>query len=190
MRITKLVLGVAALAALAAAPAQPPAELATARETAKQVMAGTKALLEAELQAKGAAGALGSCSRVALDLARAHEKEGWRVRRVSDRLRNPADAPDGWERRQLARFAAEHRRRPLAPDAEAWEVVGGKGRRVLRFAKPVVIPGEVCLRCHGDATRFEAAVRDSLARLYPRDRATGYRVGDLRGAVSVSIPLP
>lgn len=190
MRITKLVLGAAALAALAAAPAQPPAELAAARETAKQVMTGTKALLEAELQAKGAAGALGSCSRVALDLARAHEKEGWRVRRVSDRLRNPADAPDGWERRQLARFAAEHRREPLAPDAEAWEVVGGKGRRVLRYAKPVVIPGEVCLRCHGDAARFEAAVRDSLARLYPRDRATGYRVGDLRGAVSVSIPLP
>lgn len=189
MKLSRITVAAAALAALAAGPARPPDELATARETAKQVMAGTKALLEAELKDKGPAGALGSCSRVALDLARSHEREGWRVRRVSDRPRNPADAPDGWERRQLARFAAAQRRAPLAPESEAWEVGREKGRRVLRYAKPVVIPGELCLRCHGDPARFEAAVRDSLARLYPRDRATGYRVGDLRGAVSVRIPL-
>jgi len=190
MKIAKFAVAAAALGALAAGPAPPPAELAKARETAKQVMAGTRALLEAELKDKGPAGALGACSRVALDMARAHEKDGWRVRRVSERFRNPADAPDGWERRQLARFAAAHRRAPLAAEAEAWEVVRERGRRVLRYAKPIVLPGEPCLSCHGDPARFEAALRDSLARLYPRDRATGYRAGDLRGAMSVTLPLP
>ncbi len=174
--------------ALAAAEA-PPAQLATARETAKQVMSGTRALLETEIKDKGAPGALGACSRVALDMARTHEREGWRVRRVSDRLRNPADAPDAWEKRALAGFATEHRTKPLAPDAERWEVVRERGMRVLRYAKPVVIPGEVCLRCHGDRASLEPAVRDSIARLYPRDRAVGYRVGDLRGVISVRIPL-
>jgi hypothetical protein len=126
---------------------------------------------------------------VALDLARTHEREGWRVRRVSDRLRNPADAPDAWEVRQLALFEERHRAKPLDADAEAWEVVREDGRRALRYAKPVVIPGELCLRCHGDPATFDAALRDSLSLRYPDDRATGYRVGDLRGAISVRIPL-
>ncbi len=189
MKRSRWILAAAALACVAAGADAPPAQLATARETAKQVMMGTKGLLESEIKDKGAAGALGACSRVAFDVARAHEREGWRVRRVSDRLRNPADAPDAWEKRALARFAAEHRGRPLAPEAEAWEVVRERGARVLRYAKPVVIPGDVCLRCHGDRAALEPAVRDSLARLYPRDRALGYRVGDLRGAISVRIPL-
>jgi len=180
---------VASAVLVTAAAEAPPAQLATARETAKQVMVGTKALLETEIKDKGAAGALGACSRVALDMARAHEREGWRVRRVSDRLRNPADAPDAWEKRALARFAVEHRAKPLAPETETWEVVRERGARVLRYAKPVVIPGDVCLRCHGERAAIEPAVRDSIARLYPRDRALGYRVGDLRGAISVRIPL-
>lgn len=32
-------------------------------------------------------------------------------------------------------------------------------------------------------------VADSLKELYPHDQATGYTVGDLRGAVSVKIPI-
>lgn len=180
----------AALAAgCAKTPAQPPAELATARETAQQVMAGTKALLEAEMKDKGPAGALGACSKVAFDLARAHEQEGWRVRRVSDRLRNPADAPDAWESARLADFAGSLAAGTLAAEAESWEVVTEEGRLALRYAKPLLVPGEVCLKCHGDPATFEAAVRDSLARLYPQDRATGYRVGDLRGAITVRIPI-
>ena len=39
------------------------------------------------------------------------------------------------------------------------------------------------------AAAIERNVRDALAELYPGDRATGYQVGDLRGAVSVKIPL-
>lgn len=189
MRIERFTFPVLALALAAGCAAKPPAQLALARETAKQVMTGTKSVLESEVRANGPAGALGACSRVAFDLARSHARDGWSVRRVSGKLRNPADAPDDWESAQLAEFATKYAGKPVPADAEAWEIVIEDGQRVLRYAKPIVIAGELCLRCHGDPATFAAAVTDSLARLYPNDQATGYRVGDLRGAVSVSIPL-
>jgi hypothetical protein len=35
-----------------------------------------------------------------------------------------------------------------------------------------------------------ASVDSMLARRYPGDRATGFRDGDLRGAISVRVPIP
>lgn len=184
-----VVAAVALLATAASAPALPEKELAEARKTAKQLMVGTKTLLEAQVQAHGAAGALGACAREAQEMSRAVQPKGWTVRRVSARLRNAADRPDGWERRHLVALEAAHRAKPLAETAEVAEVVTSRGRRTLRYLKPIVIPGPLCLQCHGDRSALSAAVRDSLARLYPRDQAVGYRNGDFRGAVSVTIPL-
>lgn len=41
------------------------------------------------------------------------------------------------------------------------------------------------LKARACATAVTAALRER----YPADRATGYRVGDLRGAFSVRVPL-
>jgi hypothetical protein len=46
--------------------------------------------------------------------------------------------------------------------------------------------GTLCLACHGQVSSLDPAVRAVLAERYPADRATGYRAGDLRGAVSVT----
>ena len=45
-----------------------------------------------EMHDKGPVGALSACSTVALALAQKHEQQGWRVRRVSTKVRNPAAA--------------------------------------------------------------------------------------------------
>ena len=189
MRVLKVVTAIAAFAAVAAASAPPEKELAAARETSRQMMQSTKALLEAQVQSMGAAGALGACSREAQEMAKARAADGWTVRRVSLKARNRADRPDAWERRQLVALQASHAAKPLAADFETYEVVRVKGRPVLRYLKPITIPGPLCLQCHGARSDMAAPVRDSLARLYPDDPAHGYRVGDLRGAVSVSIPI-
>jgi hypothetical protein len=47
----------------------------------------------------------------------------------------------------------------------------------------------MCLSCHGDPAGIPAEVKEILASRYPKDLATGYKAGDLRGAVSVRIPL-
>ena len=160
-------------------------EYAQARDVARQVLEESRTLLMKELASKGAAGAVDACAAVALDLGRKHEAAGWRVRRVSTRLRNPADAPDAYEATVLGRFAADG----VKPEAEHVGVSTEQGKRYLRYLKPIVIPGELCLKCHGDPASMDPKVVEILRSRYPQDRATEHQVGDLRGAVSVRIPL-
>lgn len=183
-----LVLGSAALALAGAGPTDLP-EYQRAKAVAARIIEDTRALLERELQARGPAGALQACSAVALDLARRHEQEGWRVRRVSDRVRNPGDTPEPYEAAVLRRFAALKERGELAPATEHVEVVTKGGQQYLWYLRPIAIAGSVCLNCHGPSEQLGADVKTALRTFYPNDQATGYRLGDLRGAVSVKIPL-
>jgi hypothetical protein len=60
------------------------------------------------------------------------------------------------------------------------------GEEVIEYARPILVQ-ERCLTCHGDRERLAPGVRELLAARYPLDQATGYRVGDLRGMISVRI---
>jgi hypothetical protein len=184
-----LLIGGCACALAGAGPADLP-EYQQARTVAARIIEDTRTLLERELQARGPAAALQTCSAVALDLARRHEQEGWRVRRVSERVRNPGDTPEPYEAAVLRRFAALKAQGALAPGTEHVEVVTEAGRQYLWYLRPIAIAGPVCLSCHGPAEQLRDDVKAALRTFYPNDRATGYQVGDLRGAVSVKIPLP
>ncbi|MBZ0088891.1 MAG: DUF2309 domain-containing protein, partial [Thermoanaerobaculia bacterium] len=46
-----------------------------------------------------------------------------------------------------------------------------------------------CGACHGQPGELAPGVAEVLARRYPGDTATGYTAGDLRGAISVRVPL-
>ncbi|HRN54626.1 MAG TPA: DUF3365 domain-containing protein, partial [Gemmatimonadaceae bacterium] len=59
----------------------------------------------------------------------------------------------------------------------------------LRYLRPVVLQ-EFCTTCHGAVENIPAAVRSVIAERYPDDSAVGYAAGELRGAISVRIPLP
>jgi hypothetical protein len=41
----------------------------------------------------------------------------------------------------------------------------------------------MCLSCHGDLNTISPEVKEVLKKEYPQDRATGYKINDLRGAV-------
>lgn len=47
----------------------------------------------------------------------------------------------------------------------------------------------LCLNCHGDKNMLSEEVSAQLANLYPEDKATGYREGDFRGVIRVSVVL-
>jgi hypothetical protein len=69
------------------------------------------------------------------------------------------------------------------------EVIDEGGQKYLRYMRPLVaLP--LCINCHGPKENISAEVKTILSEKYPEDRATGFLVGDLRGAVSVKILLP
>ena len=55
-----------------------------------------------------------------------------------------------------------------------------------KFYKPLLINKQVCLKCHGDIDKNQK-LSQYLGKTYPHDKATGYSMGDLRGAVVVTI---
>jgi Protein of unknown function (DUF3365) len=183
-----LLIASAALALAGAGPMDLP-EYQRAKALAARIVEDTRTLLDRELQTRGPAEALRACSAVALDLARRHEQEGWRVRRVSDRVRNPGDTPEPYEAAVLRRFAELKARGEPNSATEHVEVVTEASRQYLWYLRPIAISGPVCLNCHGPTEQLAADVKAALKTFYPNDQATGYRLGDLRGAVSVKIPL-
>ncbi len=52
----------------------------------------------------------------------------------------------------------------------------------FRYMKAIPTKG-LCLTCHGKT--LAEPVKATLAELYPEDKATGFKVGDIRGAFSI-----
>jgi hypothetical protein len=184
--------GAAILFAQSPAPvpaALPEAQLARARQAADAVMARVRGLLEREIASGGPAAAVEACAEQAQGATREEAARlGVSVRRVSLRFRDPADAPDDYERAALERLAAGMREKGLP--AELAEVVTPPGGAAeLRYLRPIVVAPH-CLGCHGQPSELAPGVAEALARHFPSDPATGYAAGDLRGAVRVRVPLP
>ncbi len=190
---TALVAGVALiLPALGACrgPAEPTVgQIAVATATAEKAAdALVKSLMErlaATLESGPPAEALSVCADVSAVVSdETSTLAGAQVRRTALRLRNPENAPDEHERAVLERWLAASRseREPdvtVARKGEGYEV---------RLMRPIhVLP--LCTRCHGPREGIEKDVLDVLAERYPDDKATGFEPGDLRGAVTVRVPI-
>ena len=94
--------------------------------------------------------------------------------------RNPYNAPDDWEKEVLTRFYE-----PSYPKGKGYgEESEMEGKKVYRYALPLYI-AKPCLKCHGDPkTSPTGDGKDISGR--PMEN---YAEGEVRGAVSVIIPL-
>lgn len=165
----------------------PPAEaVAQARETADALGREVVAALFRELEAGDPLKAMDACAVEAQRLSAEHSRDGLKVRRVSRQFRNPADEPDLYEYRRLGELEALHERGELP--AESVQVVTQGGKKSLRYLKPILLK-QPCLACHGPVEQIDDTVLDAIHARYPGDRAIGFEVDDLRGAISVSVPL-
>lgn len=173
------------------ARAADPADLAQAAARADRLQSELAARLQSAIAAAGPVGAIDTCRREAPAIAAELSTDGWRVRRVGTRVRNPATGrPDAWEREGLEQFA--QRLRAGEPPAQMTRVAvldAADGSARLRWMRPIVT-GPLCLTCHGPAEAQPAALRAALRKSYPEDEASGYAAGELRGAFSVSRKLP
>lgn len=127
------------------------------------------------------------CSEIAQKLTKEYaEEKKVEIRRVTLKTRNPLNKPDEFEETHLRFF--EERASMKEENIEHYEITEEKGRKFLRYMKPVFIQ-EMCLKCHGNQSNIPSEVKKILSKRYPQDKAIGYKVGDIRGAITLKIPL-
>lgn len=153
------------------------------REIARSFMTSLKGELQAALQSDGFGGAIGVCKTASAEIEdQASEADPAivRVRRVSMKTRNPErHTPTPAETEMLQRFERQVSEGVLPSPM----TVHDEGLVTVMF--PIVINDPVCVVCHGAEDQIPAEVIDALKREYPHDRARGYAMGDLRGALTV-----
>jgi hypothetical protein len=171
------------------AAAEPAADTAwddQSRQLAMQLGGQLKAELSKAIAEGGPVAAINVCYLRAPEIAaQLSQASGARVGRTALRVRNPSNAPDELERSVLEQFSADVGSGPVDRPLEAvFEIRRGDAveRRYMR-----AIPTDaLCLTCHGKTLAPELAA--AIARDYPKDQATGFEQGQLRGAFSVVWP--
>lgn len=160
------------------------AEIARAKSTIKQFAGALQTELKTAMQAGGPVAAIGVCHTQAMPItAQVAAEHGIQLSRVSLKNRNPANVPNDWQVAVLKDF---DRQQAAGKDITklAWsETVTVDNGQEFRFMKAIPT-GDVCLKCHG--SQLAPEVVQVLADIYPDDRATGYKVGDIRGAFVVT----
>lgn len=159
--------------------------LGEARQVASAVPPKLLATLTQAMDKSGPEGAIAVCRDEAPKLARAaSEQTGWTIRRVSLRERNPKAVPDAWERAALEDFDRRAAAGESPATLEKAEVVVENGQKMQRYMRALPTQA-LCLSCHGPAASLSPAVTAQLHALYPADKAVGYRVGEIRGAMTI-----
>lgn len=164
--------------------------LGEARSVATSIPPKLIEVLAEELAKGGAENALSVCREKAPAMAKAaSERTGWSIRRVSLKNRNPKAVPDAWERSALEDFERRLAAGEAVSGLEKGETVTEGGQRSYRYVKALPT-ADLCIQCHGNAEAIAPGVKARLKELYPDDKATGFAVGSIRGAITIRKPLP
>lgn len=158
--------------------------IAKARDIVQKFTDKLRAELTSALKSGPAAHAIDLCQTLSPDLTAQIADEGQvEITRVALKLRNPENAPDEWEEKVLLAFQAQAATGADVGKLEHHEIVTSpEGDRLFRYMRAIPV-GEMCLTCHGTDVRTD--VKAEIARLYPEDKALGFKLGELRGAFSL-----
>lgn len=163
-------------------------KLATYRSTMKELGGGLLTELSAALKEGGPNKAIEVChTKAPQAAAKVADKTGFKVGRTSLKPRNPQNAPDAWEEGVLKKFEERKAAGENPQNLEYHEVIEKEGQRQVRYMKAIPTL-ELCVACHG--TNIAPNIQAKLKELYPQDKATGFQVGDLRGAFTLTETLP
>jgi len=183
MRGTIVLFTILGVAALGRAAAAEDARLAASRDIASGVQSALKGELVQAMATAGPVGAIAVCrTRAPVIAAQAGNAAGVRVSRTALRLRNPANAPDEPMRAVLEQFSERLHAGAAPGQLEHFAPAPDGGARFMT----AIVMQPPCLVCHGD--NIAEPVRQALRDQYPADAATGFAVGELRGAVVVDWP--
>lgn len=126
---------------------------------------------------KGAVEAIDVCKVEAPAIAGALSVDGVVVGRTSHRLRNPDNAAPDWVVPILEAYLEE--------DGEQVPHLIALDDDRSGYVEPIAMQ-PLCLSCHG--TTLEPDIAAAIEEQYPKDQATGFETGDLRGVFWVEYP--
>lgn len=138
-----------------------------------------KKTLMGELKAKmneNPIAAVEFCSKNAIDITKVvAKKHGLNIKRVSEKNRNPQNVADESDKKALMQFAEaiKENKKP-----QAYVIVDNK------YYEPLMT-NEMCVVCHGKDGDISKETKEKIKQSYPADKATGYGVGELRGAIVI-----
>ena len=145
--------------------------------------------LSGELATAMANGGPASAVRICKERAPAIAAEieaasGVDIERTALRVRNPANAPDKWEKATMLSFIS----RRAAGEEWAGMIATRIEDRQLLWMRPIPLGG-MCSACHGDPATFTPDTLRALSDAYPIDEATGFVIGELRGSFSARVQI-
>jgi hypothetical protein len=97
--------------------------------------------------------------------------------------------PDAWEQTVLNGFDRRVAAGEKPDQIEFAQTVDEPQGRYYRYMKAIPVQ-PLCLTCHGTEATVPDSVKERLKAEYPYDRAVGYSLGQIRGAVTIKRPLP
>ncbi|PSN12067.1 hypothetical protein C7293_21780 [filamentous cyanobacterium CCT1] len=158
-----------------------PAELAKAVQAIEQLdmlRSGLASTLEGQTEMPTKETMKEVCRPVGMRAMELSQENGWQVKQIAAKYRNPAHAPDTpHSRMALAQFEQQ-------PELMGfWEKATIDGQAGDRYYRRINVEAS-CLDCHGQQNRRPQFVKDG----YPQDLAYDFNVGDLRGMYAVFIP--
>ncbi|EDX83321.1 hypothetical protein S7335_501 [Synechococcus sp. PCC 7335] len=118
------------------------------------------------------------CKPVGMQAQTLSKENGWQVKQIANKYRNPAHKPDNL-----------HSKMALAKFKQTPELMGFWDRETLdnqagtRYYRRINVEAS-CLACHGQKDNRPQFVKDN----YSQDLAFDFNVGDLRGMYAVFIP--
>lgn len=114
--------------------------------------------------------ALKICNIEAGNILNQHSTSEIKIGRVSTKNRNPQNRPKAWMNKYIEDFhAGKIKKSYIVVDLDDTK------RGLL---KPITTM-PVCLKCHGE--NISKSTQLEINKLYPEDKAIGYKVGQIRG---------
>lgn len=118
------------------------------------------------------------CKPVGMQAKKLSKENGWKIKQIANKYRNPAHAPDNLHSTMaLAKFEQN-------PELMGfWEPETLDGQPGIRYYRRINVEAS-CLGCHGAKESRPEFVKNK----YPQDLAFDFKEGDLRGMYAVFIP--
>ncbi len=157
------------------------------RAAVKALGGELKNVLQTSMKTSGAVDSISVCNTTAPQISnKISEAKGMSVARTSLRYRNQENKPDAWEKSVLEQFEQRKAKGEDVKILEFSELTEHEGKKVFRYMKAIPT-AEVCLKCHG--SNVAQPITAKINTLYPDDKATDFKKGDIRGAFTVIQPI-
>lgn len=118
----------------------------------------------------------GNVKGIAKNAAKGRESK-YEFGRISHKIRNPNNAPQPWAKKYLDQFAGT-KKGDISQNYLIHKLKDSK--RV--YLEPLYVEAK-CLLCHGENVQENVMVK--IKELYPKDQATGFKLGEFRGFIWV-----